>query len=130
MTDEQDRCYEMAVRHDADTIDSERAHDLRYLIAKLDVERNRVRELQQAVQNLSCRALLLWHSKEVTAPKTPGWYYVRHHGKEEPEGYTPPHESIRYYDDYQGGSWWLPTSTGMRPNNSFDEWLDAGVQTR
>lgn len=55
MTDEQDAAYEAAVRHDADTIDSEAAHDKRYLINKLDSARMQIRDLQSRMERLSCR---------------------------------------------------------------------------
>lgn len=54
MTDEQDAAYEAAVRHDADTIDSEAAHDKRYLIYKLDSARMQVLDLQARIERLSC----------------------------------------------------------------------------
>lgn len=55
MTDEQDRNYESAVRHAADTIDSQAASDTRYILAKLDVARAQIKERDLIIQRLSSR---------------------------------------------------------------------------
>ena len=53
MTDEQDRNYEAAVRHAADTIDTQSASDTRYILAKLDVARSQIKERDMIIQRLS-----------------------------------------------------------------------------
>ena len=55
MTDEQDRNYEAAVRHAADTIDTQAASDTRYILAKLDVARSQIKERDLIIQRLSSR---------------------------------------------------------------------------
>ena len=55
MTDEQDRNYEAAVRHAAETIDSQAASDTRYILAKLDVARSQIKERDLIIQRLSSR---------------------------------------------------------------------------
>lgn len=57
-----------------------------------------------------------WIGKKAK-PTFSGYHYVRSRLNK------PGQVSIRYFDDSNGGSWWLPGNAGFTPNDSFYEWL-------